>query len=90
MMRFYDKGAYYGVTVGRGEVYAFKRRWPASGLGEGPYFFEFDKRNGDLVDVQGPGASTYADGPALVALSHDAQAWGQARLNRPTRHRGRR
>lgn len=91
-MRFYEKGSNFGVTVGRDEVYAFKRVWPASGLGRGPYFFEFDKRSGDLVDVAGPGAGSggYADTEALVALSQDAQKWGKCRMEEKTaRRRGR-
>ncbi len=82
-LRYYDKGSTFGVTVGEQEVYEFKRQWPASGLGRGPYFFEFDRRNGDLVDVQGPGASSYADGAALVALAEDAQRYGKCRSASP-------
>ena len=78
-MKFYDKGSLFGVTVGKAEVHAWKRRWPASGLGDGPCYFEFNKRNGDLVDVKGPGAHSWADGPGLVALSYDAQRWGKER-----------
>ncbi|MEK6879011.1 MAG: hypothetical protein AABY22_05355, partial [Nanoarchaeota archaeon] len=59
---------------------------PASNLGDGPYYFEFDKRNGDLVDLQGPGVDS-ADGSALLAMSHDAQAWA-AEGRRHRRKRG--
>ena len=79
-LRFYHKGSTaFGVTVGEAEVDAFKRQFPASGLGRGPYYFEYDS-NGDLVDIQGPGAQSYADGPALKALSEDAQEYGNCRM----------
>lgn len=79
-LRFYHKGGTaFGVTVGQPEVHEFKRQWPASGLGSGPYYFEFDSR-GNLVDVEGPGAQSWADGPALVALSEDAQEYGKCRM----------
>ena len=41
--------------------------------------FEFDKRNGDLVDIS-PDSSGF-DGPDLLALSEDAQAYGKRVLN---------
>lgn len=78
-LRFWDKGSTFAVTVGKDEVYAFSRQWPASNLGPGPYFFEFG-RNGDLVDVEGPGARSWADGSALKALSEDAERYGRCRL----------
>jgi hypothetical protein len=76
-MRCYDQGSEYRVTVSAGEVWEWSRRWPCSGL-DGPCSFTFDKRNGDLVDVAHPGSE---DGPALVALSQDAQAYGCERLD---------
>lgn len=82
-MRFYDKRYGFEVTVGRDEVRQWKTRWPASGLGAGPYFFEFDE-GGDIVDVQGPGVDSWADGPALGALMDDAKAYGECRQMRKT------
>lgn len=70
-MRYHDLGAFYRVTVSAAEVEAFSRRWPGSGL-SGRYAFTFDHRSGDLIDVDG---AEY-DGPDLLALSHDAQAYG--------------
>lgn len=64
--------AYVKVTVSRAEVKAFKSRWPCSGLREFNTTFEFDKRNGDLVTIFGQGDY---DGPDLLALSQDAQAF---------------
>ena len=78
-MRYHDKGRWFGVTVSKDEVTAFKRKWPVSGLGAGPYHFKFNTATGDLVDVRGPGADSYADGPALGVLSRDAQVYGNAR-----------
>lgn len=77
-MRVFDQGSEFRVTVSANEVYEFRRRWPCSGLStEHGVSFTFDKRNGDLVDVHHPGSE---DGPALVALSQDAQAYGEKKL----------
>jgi len=64
-------GAYVRVTMTAQDVAAFKRRWPASGLPDRAIWFEFERKNGDLVDIS-PGSERY-DGPALAALSQDAQ-----------------
>jgi hypothetical protein len=77
-MRVFDNGAFFTVQVLRAEVDAFKRSYPCSGLPSRAITFEFDKRNGDLVDIRPD--STQFDGPALVALSEDAQAAGMRKL----------
>lgn len=61
------------VTVTRKEVEAFKDSWPCSGLPDKAITFEFDKK-GNLVGIQ-PDSSEF-DGPALLALSQDAQTYG--------------
>jgi len=73
-MRFYDNGSFYSVSVSSSEIESFNRRWPCSIL-RGRYWFQFDKRNGDLVDMTG-----YGDGPEVLALSQDAQKFGMERL----------
>ena len=73
-MRVYDLGSFFRVAVSEREVDEFNRRWPCSTL-EGPQTFEFDKKNGDLVDRTGKG-----DGGEAVALADDAQKYGQKRL----------
>jgi hypothetical protein len=50
----------------------FNSRWPCSRLRESPVRFEF-AGNGDLVDVVGK----QPDGEDLLALSHDAQEFGE-------------
>ncbi len=60
------------VTVSEDGVQAFMRLWPCSGLAGTELWFEFAS-NGDLVDI-GPGDTESQDGPALLALSHDAQS----------------
>jgi hypothetical protein len=74
-MRAFDNGRV--VAVSEQDILDFCRKWPASGLrGLRGVRFEFD-RNGDLVDVTYKnGTSDKWDGPALVALSQDAQAYG--------------
>lgn len=79
-MQCFDNGCFYTVTVTRNEVDQFARRWPGSGLSAKPVTFQFDKRNGDLVDTNDQVNHPHADGAALVALSHDAQAYGKQRL----------
>lgn len=75
-MRAFDQGSLYRVTVSEEEVRDFARRWPCSGL-QGRVSFTFEKRSGDLVDVAHPGSE---DGPALLALSQDAQEYGRKQL----------
>lgn len=73
-----DNGCFYTVRVSANDVYAFKRRWPGSGLPDRAIRFQFDKSNGDLVDIS-PDSSAF-DGPDLLALSQDAQAYGARKL----------
>lgn len=72
-MKYIDNGCFHSVRVTRREVEAFKRSWPCSGLPERSFWFQFDKRNGDLVDLS---PSEY-DGADLLALSQDAQAFAE-------------
>lgn len=64
------------VAVSEGDIRDFASRWPCSGLrGLKGVTFEFDG-NGDLVDVTyRNGESERWDGPALAALSQDAQEY---------------
>jgi hypothetical protein len=76
-VRVYNQGALYRVTVSANEVRKFMQSWPCSDLSaDHGVSFTFDKQTGDLVDVFHPGAS---DGPALVALSRDAQRYAHER-----------
>ena len=59
------------VRISRAGVAAFNARWPCSSLRGRSYWFEFDDA-GDLVDTDVP---EHDDGPAALALSHDAQAF---------------
>jgi hypothetical protein len=71
----------FSVVVTRWGVEHFNLNWPCSRLRERPVRFEFGE-NGDLVDVVGK----QPDGEELLALSHDAQAFGERckrRLNTP-------
>ena len=79
-MQCFDNGCFYTVTVTAREVYAFSRQWPCSGLRDRPVTFQFDKRNGDLVDSNDSRNHPDADGNALVALSNDAMLYGARKL----------
>jgi hypothetical protein len=70
-MKYHDNGCFHSVSISAAEIKAFKDRWPCSGLPSRGFWFQFDKRNGDLVDMK---PSEY-DGEALLALSQDAQQY---------------
>ena len=80
-MRAFDNGSYYSVTVSRREVSDFAERWPCCALPDSSITFQFDKRNGDLIDITPYRIADRVDGPEGLALSHDAQAYGRQRLN---------
>jgi len=67
-----DLGSIVRVCISEFEVYNFKRRFPCSGLPDTRVAFEFEKRNGDLVDMNPYGM----DGPGVAALAEDA--WNYA------------
>lgn len=81
-MRYFDNGSLFTVQCSRADVEAFKRSYPCSGLPNVPIAFQFDKRNGDIVDIVYRRDSAGFDGPGLLALSQDAQAYGQAKQHR--------
>jgi hypothetical protein len=76
-MRFHDNGAFYSVSVSAAELRDFAPRWPCSGMRSATrgLWFQFDKRNGDLVDIKGE-RKAYDDG-AVRALSFAAQRYGE-------------
>jgi len=64
------------VFVSQDEISEFRNNWPASNLPtDGGIRFEFDKKDGDLVDITLTNGddSDQHDGVALHALSRDAQ-----------------
>lgn len=83
-MRFFDQGGHYSVVVTETDVDRFNDRWPASELrGLRGVTFQFEKRNGDLVDIEyHNGDSEQWDGSALLALSQDAQKYGETRFGK--------
>jgi len=70
-----DLGSIVRVCISEFEVYNFKRRFPCSGLPDSRVAFEFEKRNGDLVDLW----PYDMDGPGVLALSQDAQEYARSR-----------
>lgn len=81
--RLYDKGSLFGVSIGADEISEFRDRWPASGLHDlRNLYAEFEKRSGDLVDLEANGRSGAGrfDGEALAALTNDMQCWAEASL----------
>lgn len=71
------------VLVSEQNIRDFRAQWPCSGLPSEGFCVSFEfARNGDLVDInwftdEGIDAAEPdgADGPALLALSQDAQAF---------------
>lgn len=75
-MKLHDNGCYYTVTLSPDEVQDFADTWPCFGLVRG-LSFEFDKRNGDLLGVEGDEGM---DEGAVLAMSMDAQRYGESQL----------
>lgn len=76
-MRYQDNGCFHSVYVSKREVYDFARRWPCFGKVRA-LWFQFDKRNGDLVDLTGDAGM---DGNGVAALADDAKAYAATKLN---------
>lgn len=62
----------FSVVVTANGVGSFISSWPCSRLHEYPIRFDYAE-NGDLVDIIG----NQPDGEDLLALSQDAQEWGE-------------
>lgn len=75
MARLIDNGCMFTVQLSESDVIDWAYSWPCFG-DRRRLWFQFDKRNGDLVDM----ADSDCDQGGLLALSHDAQAWGQLKL----------
>ncbi len=81
-------GVNYSVLVSNLEVIDFAASWPCHGLDlDAEYLFDFDSRNGDLVDVtvlrdgmRPDKTRDDEDGEALRALSEDAGLTGAEEL----------
>ncbi len=68
----------FRVVVTVNGVECFKASWPCSRLKVQPIVFEYAS-NGDLVDI---GWSNQPDGEDLLALSQDAQEFGEKCMER--------
>jgi hypothetical protein len=69
-MRYRDNGCYYSVNISAREVDNFASRWPCFGPRRA-IWAQFDKRNGDLVDLEGAGGM---DSSGVLALLQDCQS----------------
>lgn len=68
-MKIKKLGSAVNVSVSTREVIDFKATWPCNGLPSKGITFQFDTRNGDLIDLW----PSNLEGSALLALSQDAQ-----------------
>lgn len=82
-MRVYDNGSYFTVSYNRDDAAEFSARWPTSTV-RGKGYFEYDKRNGDLVGAGG--SAERGDGPDWLAFSEDLQWYGERVLGIETGH----
>lgn len=80
-------GTVYTVLVTNAEVSDFAATWPGNHFDrDAEYVFEFDVRNGDLVDINAVRDSQVVpttedeDGPEFVAMSEDAGKFGAEAL----------
>ena len=80
-MRAHDNGSLFSVSISAADVADFKAHWPCSGLTGRPVWAQFEKRNGDLVDLRHDPRD--ADGAALVALIADGQNYAARMLGLP-------
>lgn len=76
-MRCYDNGDLFTVTYNANDCQKFNSQWPCSTV-KGKGSFQFDKRNGDLVDATGTALT--GDGSEWLAFSQDCQAYGMKKL----------
>jgi hypothetical protein len=77
--RAYDNGSFYTVSYSAADADAFRRQWPGSTV-RGKGWFEFDKKNGDLIG--GGGSMMEHDGSDWLAFSQDMQAHGRRSMGR--------
>lgn len=84
-MRCYDNGSTVIVQVFAREVEDLADQWPCSHLKFAPLTCEFEKSNGDLVDINDQSHHPEADGSAVGALVEDAKAYAvkRGKLNGP-------
>lgn len=80
-------GKNYRVTVHIDEVLSFAKKWPGHHFDlDAEYAFEFDAKNGDLVEIEKyidgklAEADETEDGPEFVAMSDDACEFGAREL----------
>lgn len=85
-MKLYSQGAFFRVTVSENEISDFGRNWPCSDFRHGDRAsFTFDRKNGDLVDLQvthSHAGTVERDGADVSALADDAKAYGLKRLSK--------
>lgn len=79
-MKAHDNGSFFSCSVSRNDVDAFNDSWPCSVIPSRSVWFQFDKRNGDLVDIRGLDG---IDGAEVLALSRDAQNYAAKKLSLP-------
>lgn len=82
-----SRGSVYLVAVSPKELSDFAKSWPGHHFDiDNEYVFEFDRKNGDLIDMnilRGDELHPLPedqDGPEFVALAEEACRWGAEAL----------
>ena len=88
-MKAFNQGAFLRVTADQWDVRRFADQWPCNGFGPWDRLScTFDKRNGDLVDLQingrYPPEESQIDNGAIIALVRDCQFYGHKRAGLPS------
>lgn len=82
-MKAIDNGCFFSVQISKSDVESFKEQWPCNGLPVVSVWAQFDKRNGDLVDLKPNLEERGADGGAVLALIQDGQNYAAKKLGLP-------
>lgn len=82
-MKTQDDGCFLSVTVSSSEVMFFRQSWPCSDLPSRPIWFQFDRKNGELVDMR-PNCF-FSDPDAVAALCQDAKQFAVETAGLPVR-----
>lgn len=80
-MKAIDNGCFFSVQISRQEVSDFADKWPCAHFPDRGLWAQFDKRNGDLIDVKPDFEELGADGSAVMALIQDGQNYAAKELS---------
>lgn len=81
-MKAFDNGCFFSVQCSQDDVDNFKSSWPCNGMPSKKIWFQWEKSNGDLVDMNpSDWEERGAWGEAVIALADDAKDYGKKQLH---------